>query len=374
VQFLETSAVDALVLALRGRGYRPLGPKLRDGTVVYDEIESAADLPVGWKDEQSPGSYRMIRRDDGALFGFVPGAQSWKQFLFPPESTLFRVDLRPGSVSIREDRPEDGHQAFVGVRPCELRAIAILDQVFLDGPHADPVYRGRRERTIIVAVNCADPGKTCFCTSVGTGPGVDGGYDLALTEVCEPGRHYFCCESGSDRGAELLSDLPHRPAREDERMAAESVRRRAAGRMGRSLEIDGLRELIHEKQEHAHWELVATRCLACGNCTMVCPTCFCSDVIDRTSLDGTSAERRRRWDSCFNGEFSYIHGGRIRQSGAARYRQWMTHKLASWIDQFGQLGCVGCGRCVTWCPVGIDITEEAATLRGSAEAGKPAGE
>jgi ferredoxin len=123
--------------------------------------------------------------------------------------------------------------------------------------------------------------------------------------------------------------------------------------------------------EHPRWTEVAKRCLACTNCTLVCPTCFCSTVEDVTDLGGDQIGRERRWDSCFTLEFSYIHGGSVRRDGASRYRQWLTHKLAHWHDQFGSSGCVGCGRCISWCPVGIDITEEVAAIAAGAAA--PAG-
>ena len=133
--------------------------------------------------------------------------------------------------------------------------------------------------------------------------------------------------------------------------------------MGRSLDQEGLKELLYENRNHPRWDDVADRCLSCANCTMVCPTCFCTTVEDSTDLTGDTAERVRRWDSCFTMDFSYIHGGAVRKSVKSRYRQWMTHKLGTWQDQFGSSGCVGCGRCITWCPVGIDITEEVAAMR-----------
>ncbi|NJL33712.1 MAG: sulfite reductase subunit A, partial [Chloroflexaceae bacterium] len=123
--------------------------------------------------------------------------------------------------------------------------------------------------------------------------------------------------------------------------------------------------LLKHNLEHKRWEQVAERCLSCANCTMVCPTCFCSTVEDTTALDGSHAERWRKWDSCFTVDFSFIHGGTVRRETRTRYRQWMTHKLAAWIDQFGTSGCVGCGRCIVWCPVGIDITAEIAAMRAS---------
>jgi ferredoxin len=133
--------------------------------------------------------------------------------------------------------------------------------------------------------------------------------------------------------------------------------------MGRAMETDGLPALLARNPEHPRWAQVAERCLTCGNCTLSCPTCFCHTVEDVADLAGTTAERVRRWDSCFTSEFSYIHGGSVRPSARSRYRQWLTHKLSAWHDQFGTSGCVGCGRCITWCPAKIDITEEVHAIR-----------
>ena len=260
--------------------------------------------------------------------------------------------------------------AFIGVRACELRAIAIQDRVFLSGRYFDNPYKIRRDQAFIVAVNCGQAGGTCFCVSMDAGPKVETGFDLALTELVEEGRHLFVLEVGSAAGADLAKDLPARPATEEEIEAAERVVARTKGQMGRSLETDGLKELLQANPDHPRWDEVAERCLTCGNCTNVCPTCFCTTIEDTTDLVGAAAERVRRWDSCFTLDFSYIHGGSVRNSARSRYRQWMTHKLAHWIDQFGSSGCVGCGRCITWCPVGIDITEEAAAIRASPEASR----
>jgi Fe-S-cluster-containing hydrogenase component 2 len=131
------------------------------------------------------------------------------------------------------------------------------------------------------------------------------------------------------------------------------------------MDTSGIKELLYRNPEHPRWDDVAERCLACTNCTLVCPTCFCGSVEDVTDLVGETAERWRRWDSCFTLDHSFLHGGSVRSSTRARYRQWLTHKLASWIDQFGTSGCIGCGRCITWCPVGIDITEEVAAIRAT---------
>ncbi|MCK4774160.1 MAG: 4Fe-4S dicluster domain-containing protein, partial [Candidatus Krumholzibacteria bacterium] len=157
--------------------------------------------------------------------------------------------------------------------------------------------------------------------------------------------------------------LSHKEATPGERAASEAATERAVSQIERSMDTDGIRDLLCGNYEHPRWDEVSKRCLTCANCTLVCPTCFCTTVEDTTDLTGENAERWRKWDSCFTTDFSYIHGGSIRSSSTARYRHWITHKLATWFDQFGSSGCVGCGRCIAWCPVGIDITEEAAAIR-----------
>jgi ferredoxin len=250
-----------------------------------------------------------------------------------------------------------------------LHAIAVQDKVFLDGPHVDPIYRARREQAFVIAVNCGKGGGTCFCVSMKTGPKASFGFDLAMTEVIEADRHYFIVEIGTERGAEILQAAPHRAASESERRKAEEVIERTAAQMGRTLDTDDIKGLLYRNYEHPRWDDVTSRCLTCANCTMVCPTCFCTTVEDVTDLTGEHAERWRRWDSCFTVDFTYIHGGSVRATPRSRYRQWMTHKLATWIDQFGTSGCIGCGRCITWCPVGIDITEETRAIRETESAG-----
>ncbi len=245
--------------------------------------------------------------------------------------------------------------------------MGILDRVLLGGSHPDPAERAAREGVFIVAVQCGQAGGTCFCASMGTGPTAQSGFDIALTEVIEDRRHYFVAAPGSEAGRELLAELPTSAAGTAEEDAASAAHARAASQMGRELDITDIRELLYRNYDHPRWDEVAERCLTCGNCTMVCPTCFCTSVEDVTDLERTSVERVQRWDSCFTIDYSHIHGGAVRQSSRSRYRQWMTHKLATWIDQFGSSGCVGCGRCITWCPVGIDITEEARAIRASEE-------
>jgi len=356
---------DLLLEAIRQRGYEIMGPRIRDQGIVYDEVRDANDLPVGWTDEQDGGTYRLVRSNDRSLFGYALGPESWKKYLFPPRLSLWKGRL-DGDHVVMDEPPAEGRKlAFLGIRSCELHAMSVQDRVFMGGAYVEPVYARRRENLFLVAVNCGHAGGTCFCVSMNTGPRADAGFDLALTELIDDGRHVFLAEVGSDRGAEILSSVPHTPASSADVAAASRVVEKTSGSMGRSLDTTDIGALLARNYEHPRWDEVAGRCLTCTNCTMVCPTCFCSAVEDTTDLTGREAERVRRWDSCFTIDFSHIHGGSVRTSPKSRYRQWMTHKLGTWWDQFGTSGCVGCGRCISWCPVGIDITEEMAVIRAS---------
>ncbi len=361
---IDPGAIDALVAALRARGFRVLGPTVRDGAIVTQDLASVADLPIGWTDAQEGGTYRLRRREDGALFGYALGPHSWARFLRPARSRLWQARRLDGGFEITEEATDAMPLAFIGARSCELHAIGVLDRVLLEGNHAASDYAGRRRDVFVVAVNCSDPAATCFCGSMDTGPRVSGGHDLAVTEILEDD-HRLLVEPGSERGAEVLELLPRRPATPADRRAAERTLAAAEARMGRTLETTGLRDLLARNLEHRRWDEVASRCLACGNCTLVCPTCFCTTIDDETDLTGETAERWCTWDSCYSVEYSYVHGGSIRPSVRSRYRQWLTHKFGTWHDQFGTSGCVGCGRCITWCPVGIDVTEELAAIRAT---------
>jgi formate hydrogenlyase subunit 6/NADH:ubiquinone oxidoreductase subunit I len=360
---VEAKHLTQLFEVLSAKGYQIIGPTIRDGAIVYDELSSSRDLPIGWSDEHGAGRYRLKKRSDEALFGYNVGPQSWKKYLHPPLLRLSKARRQNQGFQILEEKEQPGKLALIGVRACELHAIAIQDHIFLNGQYVDAFYKSRRENIFIVAVNCGQTGGTCFCVSMNTGPQVTSGFDLALTEVLQDQRHYFLVEAGSEQGETILQKVPHQIATPADRAVAERVVANAAAQMGRSLNTAGIKDLLYRNAEHPHWDEVASRCLNCANCTMACPTCFCTTVEDVTDLTGENAERWRKWDSCFTTDFSYIHGGSVRPSAKARYRQWLTHKLASWIDQFGTSGCVGCGRCITWCPVGIDITEEVRVIR-----------
>jgi ferredoxin len=357
---IKKGDIQFVLEALRAADYTLVGPTIDDGVIIYDEIEKMDDLPIGWTDHQEPASYRLQRREDDAFFGYVVGPHSWKKYLFPPRQTLLKVEKNNGSFTVIDDHEPAPRYAFIGVRGCELQAIHIQDRIFLGGDYQNPHYKARRQQVFVLAVNCTEPGGTCFCASMGSGPQVGQGFDLALTELDD----IFIVEVGSEVGATMMRETQWRPAGAFELQQARDALATAKKNMGRQLDTSDLPNLLYQNLEHPHWREVADRCLSCANCTMVCPTCFCNDVLDVSDLSGTHLERVRVWDSCFSIEFSHVHGGNIRPHVSSRYRQWLTHKFASWIDQFGVIGCVGCGRCITWCPAGIDITEEINAIRG----------
>lgn len=360
---IDPKDFQVLFTVLSNRGFLLVGPTVRDGAIVYDTVTSVDDLPKGWTDTQQPASYSIQQTGDDAYFNFVVSPNSWKKFLYPARVKLFSAVKTGKGFEVSSPEGEQPRYAFIGVRACELQAIAVQDKVFIDGQYADPTYMARRQGIFVVAVNCVRPGGNCFCVSMQTGPKAESGFDLALTEIVGDATHYFVVEAGSEQGRSVLSELPARPVEPAERDRAADAMKAAAANMGKFLNTDNINHVLNENLEHPQWDDVAKRCLACANCTLVCPTCFCSTVEDMTDLSGSRAERWRRWDSCFTTDFSKIAGGNIRMSTRTRYRQWMTHKLGHWIDQFGTSGCVGCGRCITWCPVGIDITSEARVIR-----------
>lgn len=370
---LSLAHFGAALEALRRQRYQLVGPTLRGGAIVYDEIESLDDLPAGWTDAQEPGTYRLEQRSDRALFGYAVGPRSWKQSFFVPTLTLWKARRKDGSFVVLEAQREVPKLALIGARGCDLAAISVQDRTLRNGPLADADYTARRRDVFVVAVQCGKAGGTCFCVSMGTGPRVREGFDIALTELIDAKGHRFVAEVGTPAGAELLALTGYEAATDDDVQRAEAVVEATARSMGRTMDTAGIKALLYRNLEHPRWDDVASRCLSCTNCTLVCPTCFCSTVSDTTDLAGETATRTRRWDSCFTMDHSYLHGGSVRASLRSRYRQWLTHKLATWIDQFGTSGCVGCGRCITWCPVGIDITEEVAAIRATDSAGSQSG-
>ncbi len=349
--FVPRAGFQALLDVLHQAGYRCVGPRVRDGAIVYDRLDKIADLPEGIRDRQGPGRYRLETSESPRYFGWAVGPQALKPFLFSPHEPLWRSERAArGEIRFSEIKPTAELLAVIGVRACDLAALRLQDQHF----RTDACYGARRKNLFIIAVHCTHPADTCFCASTGDGPRATHGYDLALSELDDG----YLVQSGSDKGSAIAAMLPLMPATDAQRQTADREVQEAAQRQTRRLPSRHLRDVLFANLEHPRWENVAERCLSCGNCTSVCPTCFCHSETDETALDGGHSVHARQWDSCFTQGHSYIHGMTIRADTRTRYRQWLTHKLGSWHDQYGRSGCVGCGRCIAWCPVGIDITEE----------------
>jgi sulfhydrogenase subunit beta (sulfur reductase) len=361
-RWLRRADLQLLLDALARRGYRVLGPVARDGAVGLEEVAAVEDLPVGLRDHQEPGRYRLEATDSGRAFDVVNGAGGIKRHTFAPRETLLQVEIEDGGRFRAEPaRPRAERIALLGVRACDLAALAVQDRIFLYDRFPDPWYAGRRSGLLLVGVSCTRSVSTCFCTSFGTGPEVTSGHDLSLTEL-DAG---FLVRGGSPAGGEILADLALPAAAAGQLGAEREALDACAAGITRRMDPAGLRDLLFGNLEHPRWDDVAGRCLSCANCTLVCPTCFCHDERDEPALDGRGSVRVREWDSCFNREHAQVHGINYRSQIRHRYRQWLVHKLAGWVDQFDTSGCVGCGRCITWCPVGIDLTEEVAAIRGS---------
>ena len=356
--WLPRQGLDRLLVLLREDGRRVMGPTVRDGAIVYDEVGSGADLPAGVNDEQSPGRYRLMEAGDGGgarAFDYASSPMSWKTYTYPasvPIAAATRAGERITYGSVDHDAPR---MAYLGVRACDIAALAIHDDVLTGGPYIDEDYADRRGKAFIVAVECARPSGTCFCASMGTGPEVTSGYDIALIELDEG----YVATAGSEAGQKILDRLDLDEATSLQLHAALGVgiaaRSAMAGQPG--VATQGLRDRLQAQLESDGWDEIAERCLACTSCTMVCPTCFCSDVRQTADLLATTTGSTRQWASCFTLDFARVAHGNFRPRVSDRYRQWLTHKFSTWVDQFGMFGCVGCGRCITWCPVGIDVRE-----------------
>jgi NAD(P)H-flavin reductase/NAD-dependent dihydropyrimidine dehydrogenase PreA subunit len=360
VQFLPRAGLDRLIEVLGDDGRTVIGPTISDGTIVYDTIRTRADLPLGWGDDQAPGRYRLVERGDERAFGYAVGLGSWKRHTFPSRTPIGVAEKDDdGHLTFSQVVPDAPPVAYLGVRGCELAALGVQDRVLGQGSVIDPDYAARRKNALVVAVECTVAAATCFCTSMGTGPEVgDNAADLILTEVDDG----FLVRTGSPAGEAIAADLPLEPASDGRTAAGRAAVAAIRSAMGDPVAVEGLPGRLLAQLDSPHWAEIAERCLACANCTLVCPTCFCTSVEQRSDLDGFSSTSERVWDSCFSGDFAKVAGGNFRPRRQDRYRQWLTHKFATWVEQFGTSGCVGCGRCVTWCPVGIDVREELARI------------
>jgi len=336
------------------------GPVAVDGVIRLRQIDSLADLPIGVTEEQETASYRLRDTGTALRFSYGLGPDSLKSIVHPPRSPVWTMRRRDGALVVDPALHGTTTRAVIGARACDIHALDVLERTQTGGPHTDPAFKSHRNGLFIVAVDCTHPAPTCFCSTAGEGPAAEHGFDLAVTELDDHNGVVYLVRAGTDRGRSMMFAL-------HVGYAPPTLISQRARELGMAT-LDFIRELpedapdVVRQADHPHWDVVAERCLTCGNCTAVCPTCFCTDMEDRIGLDGETATRTRIWDTCFSQEYSHLGPGPQRASPAARYRQWLSHKLGTWHDQFGESGCVGCGRCITWCPVGIDLTAEVESL------------
>ncbi len=353
--FLPRDGLDTLIHLLAADGWRVVGPTVVDGAIVDDELTSAAQLPWGWTAETSPGSYRVVPSGRNRAFDHTTGPTSAKRSIHPPLIPLTRGRRVDGSVRIEAIVEEAPRIALIGVRACDLAAIRIQERAMRAGPLGDADHDARRAATLVVAVECATAADTCFCTSMGSGPEIGDGADIALSELDDG----YVVRAGTPAGEAIVDRLALRPAGDEQIRAAGEQVAQVRATIGDPVPTAGLPERLRASLDHPHWAEIAERCLACANCTLVCPTCFCTSVTVASDLDGIEATTDRAWDSCFALGFGRVAGdANFRPKVQDRYRQWLTHKFSTWWDQFGSSGCVGCGRCIAWCPVGIDVRAE----------------
>ncbi|MCX7914130.1 MAG: 4Fe-4S dicluster domain-containing protein [Thermodesulfovibrionales bacterium] len=348
-----------LFLELKGT-HKIIGPKVSNNVIVLSEIDFE-DLPLGYRDLQSQGSYKLIKSDESTMFGYSVSADSFKRFLNPPNVEILSFKTSKRGLSFKPLTYQGKPLAFFGIRSCDREALRLYDKVFLEGLERDFYYNSIRQNLILIALNCINPGDNCFCASISTGPEVKGSFDLLITELDD----CLLIESGSSFGDRLIKVLPQESVNETHMTKKKLVLEKCMGMFKKKISFNKLPDLIYKNIENPRWQEIAKRDLECGNCTQVCPTCFCSTTYDSVMLNGISKKiteisgrKIRVWDSCFSRNFARVHGGNFRLSRKARYRHWFAHKLAYSLEQFSLPGCVGCGRCITWCPMGIDLTQE----------------
>jgi len=350
---------DSLLKTLKLEGYHIIAPQVADNAIVYRELLNFSQLPLGVSDIQGRGKYALEVCGHNNWFAWANGPQALKPLLFSANEPLWSATQgEDKTIHFEQKLPEVKPTAVLGVRACDLAALALHDKHFLEREYVDPYYQQRRNSLLLIAVNCSHPSANCFCVSTGDGPFVQQAYDILLTELDDR----FLISSGSEEGEKICRQLTLDDATETDLQREEDQQKTAIAVQKKSLPNVNIADSLQKKLNHPQWEVIAEKCLSCGNCTAVCPSCFCHKEIDQQSLDGENSLHSRHWDSCFSQEHGHIHGAHIREETSKQYRQWLTHKFSAWVEQYGKSGCVGCGRCISWCPAGIDVTEELSVL------------
>jgi ferredoxin len=319
--------------------YRVFGPVREKDQAIFKEISSSGELFIEYASTMlSPG----------------------KMFIYKPKEDILRFRMED-TLSIEECSPEIEKQVIVGIHSCDIHAILYLDKTFL-GAFTDPYYKARRDNSFLIALNCMQVSENCFCSSVGTGPHLkaQSGYDIVLTDFEED----YLVELKSARSFELFN-LKGKKAGPGVWKGKSKKEESLLKSFKKIIDVKGIDDLFMKNLDHHVWaETADERCLSCSNCVMVCPTCFCYDIVDEMSMDLTEVRRFRQLDACQDLRFAAVHGGNFRGTRASRLRQFVMHNL-NYTSQYGLIKTVGCGRCITWCPTKIDLTEMAKEIQRS---------
>jgi len=267
-----------------------------------------------------------------------------KAFFLPQSETLLTYNRRLNQLET--PTLQVSPRIIFGIRPCDAHAIPLLDTVFATQENPDPYWQARREQTVLIGLGCNLPATTCFCTSVESGPFAQAGLDALLTDLGEA----YLVETFTERSEVLFTNLL--PAEPSDKEKALTIQQQAKAMLEPVFTTDGLKEHLDQIFDSKLWGEFAQSCLGCGICTFLCPTCFCFDIVDEAQRD----ERVRNWDTCMFRVYSLeASGHNPRPTRAERTRQRLMHKFSYWLEYAHQLGCTGCGRCVRYCPVGLDI-------------------
>lgn len=275
-----------------------------------------------------------------------------KELMFPETETLFRFRL--GGDEVDPPLPAaDARRAVLGIRPCDAQAYAVVENLFgWDFP--DPYWQNRRKSTSLVGLACADPCANCFCPSVGGGPASEENVDAIMFDLGDT----VYLKTVTDEGEELAKALSGvlEAAGDAERKAAEKIAKEAEGKIQRSIDTEGIAEKLPSLYDHPFWEQFSDRCLGCGICTYLCPTCHCFDIQDET--EAFNCRRARMWDTCMFAEYTlHASGHNPRPTRKQRTCNRVSHKYSYFPSRFDVIACVGCGRCINYCPVNIDILD-----------------
>ncbi len=311
-------------------------------------------------DTETVTSYRRLGPEPMLRLSGPRPTVSPKAHLLPQTETLFTFQGSGPALALTAVEPDATPTVVFGIRPCDARALRRLDDVFLERAERDVHYDQRRRATLLVGLACATPGWGCFCTSVGGSPAGTEGLDLLLTDLGD--RYHVAVLTPA--GETLAAAAEMGDAAPDDIEAARAQHAATAARMPALFDVDAAVRNI--RWDAPVWAEIAERCLACGVCSYLCPTCHCFDIQDEATPDG--GVRFRCWDTCQFGEFTQMGAGHNpRPTQTERARQRVSHKFKYLVEEFGRAGCTGCGRCVERCPVNIDIR---AILRAFAEEGR----